>query len=456
MEPVLLVILSAVCLASLAVGIVCLVKLSGKSTDNVDQKLSELKDAQQRELSAFRQEINRTTADSVKALGDMIGQNQRDFNKTLGEKIDVLDKNLIDKQSMLQKSVQDNLLGQEQRFKTFSADNEQKLDGIRETVRKQLLSIQAENGKKLDEMRGIVDEKLQKTLEERMSQSFKLVSERLEQVYKGLGEMQNLATGVGDLKKVLSNVKSRGILGEIQLGAILREILAPEQYEENVETKKSSGKRVEFAIKLPADNDKFIYLPIDSKFPGDTYAALTDAYSAGDKDQIEACAKTLVTTIRQEAKDIHDKYISPPATTDFAILFIPFEGLYAEAVNRGLVEVLQRDYKVNIAGPSTMAALLNSLQMGFKTLAIQKRSSEVWDILSAVKTEFANFEKIIDNTRKRLNQADDELEKLVGVRTRAINRKLKSVTALPDPAKSESILGLADQSIYDDNDQKDQ
>ena len=268
-----------------------------------------------------------------------------------------------------------------------------------------------------------------------MTQSFALVNERLEQVYKGLGEMQNLASGVGDLKKVLSNVKTRGILGEIQLGSILSDILSPTQYEENVVTKKGTRNVVEFAIKLPADDDGFIYLPIDSKFPGDSYSALRDAIDDGDKAKIEIAAKQLVNTIKSEAKDIHDKYIDPPNTTDFAIMFLPFEGLYCEVVNRGLVEVLQREYKVNVAGPSTMAALLNSLQMGFKTLAVQKRSTEVWKILSDVKKEFDTFNSVLENTQNRLKQANDELEKLVGVRTRQIQRKLKDVQsseALPE------------------------
>lgn len=450
MSGIWLIALLALAFIAAAAGVVCIVKLSNSSMAESDKlamlkELKLLKEQQGRELSYFRQEINRTTADSIEKLGKIISGNQMDLNKTVNEKIETLDKNLSDKQSALQKSVQDNLTGQEQRFRTFSELNEQKLEGIRGVVEKQLNTLQNENSKKLDEMRQVVDEKLQKTLEDRMSQSFKLVSERLEQVYKGLGEMQAIASNVGDLKKVLSNVKSRGILGEIQLGAILKEILAPEQYEENVETKKGSGKRVEFAIKLPADNERYVYLPIDSKFPGDSYSALVSAYDTGDKQQIDTAARTLVSTIKSEAKDIHDKYISVPDTTDFAILFIPFEGLYAESVNRGLVEELQRLYKVNIAGPSTMAALLNSLQMGFKTLAIQKRSSEVWDILSAVKTEFARFEDVIDATQKKIIAANDELDKLVGVRTRAINRKLKSVTALSETSQSDAILGLSSE-----------
>lgn len=270
-----------------------------------------------------------------------------------------------------------------------------------------------------------------------MTQSFRLVNERLEQVYKGLGEMQTLAVGVGDLKKVLSNVKTRGILGEIQLGAILEEILSPEQYAANIATVPGSKNVVEYAVKLPGDDGAPVYLPIDSKFPGDAYVALQDAYDSGSAEAVQAAFQTLSARIKSFAKDIHDKYIEPPHTTEFGIMFLPFEGLYAEVVNRGLVEVLQRDYKVNIAGPSTMAALLNSLQMGFRTVAIQKRSSEVWAILGAVKTEFDKFGDILAATQNRLNQAGAELDKLVGVRTRAIQRKLRSVEKLDDTPSSQ-------------------
>lgn len=298
----------------------------------------------------------------------------------------------------------------------------------------------AENIRQLDNIRETVDEKLQKTLEERITQSFKTVSDRLEQVHKGLGEMQTLASGVGDLKKVLSNVKTRGILGEIQLGSILEQILSPEQYEENVKTRASGNERVEFAVKMPGSGDDFVYLPIDAKFPGDTYEALMNAYETGDKALMDAASKNLENAVKKAAKDIHDKYIEPPYTTDFAIMFLPFEGLYAEVVKSGLTEKLQRDYKVNIAGPTTMAALLNSLQMGFKTLAIQKRSSEVWKVLAAAKTEFGKFQIVIEKTQQRLNQANEELDKLVGVRTRSINRTLKSISDMGDEEDSSKYL----------------
>ena len=361
------------------------------------------------------------------------------FKKNSNNKAeDELQKILLNQQSFA-KSQNDRAVQLEQRLHSFSSGNAQSLENIRRSVDEKLESIRRENLRQLDEMRQTVDEKLQKTLEEKMNKSFSLVNERLEQVYKGLGEMQTLAVGVGDLKKVLSNVKTRGILGEIQLGAILSEILTKEQYEENIATKKGSKNVVEFAVKLPADGAGTVYLPIDSKFPGDTYSALREAVESGDRQSIESAKKALVQRIKGEAKDIHDKYIDPPNTTEFAIMFLPFEGLYSEVVNMGLVEVLQREYKVNIAGPSTMAALLNSLQMGFKTLAVQKRSAEVWKILGGVKTEFDKFNDVLVMTQQRLDQANKELDKLVGVRTRQIQRQLKDVES----------VSLSEQNLFE-------
>lgn len=361
------------------------------------------------------------------------------FKKNSNNKAeDELQKILLNQQSFAQ-SQNDRAVQLEQRLHSFSSGNAQSLENIRRSVDEKLESIRRENLRQLDEMRQTVDEKLQKTLEEKMNKSFSLVNERLEQVYKGLGEMQTLAVGVGDLKKVLSNVKTRGILGEIQLGAILSEILSKEQYEENIATKKGSKNVVEFAIKLPSDGAGTVYLPIDSKFPGDTYSALREAVESGDRQRIESAKKALVQRIKGEAKDIHDKYIDPPNTTEFAIMFLPFEGLYSEVVNMGLVEVLQREYKVNIAGPSTMAALLNSLQMGFKTLAVQKRSAEVWKILGGVKTEFDKFNDVLVMTQQRLDQANKELDKLVGVRTRQIQRQLKDVES----------VSLSEQNLFE-------
>ena len=320
----------------------------------------------------------------------------------------------------------------ERRLRSLEASNTQKLEELRAALAKDMSSLRAENAQKLDEIRHTVDEQLQDALQKRVSESFKAVNEQLEQVYKGLGEMQNLAADVGGLKQVLSGVKTRGILGELQLGAILEEILAPEQYETNVATIPGSTQRVEYAIKMPGTDGGTVWLPIDSKFPGDTYAHLQDAQASGDAQAVENARHALELVLRSEAKDIREKYVEPPYTTTFGILFLPFEGLYAEVVNAGLLEVLQRDYQVNIAGPSTMAALLNSLQMGFKTLAIQKRSGEVWQLLGAVKTEFDKFGQGLSKMQQRLRQTDEELDNLIGVRSRAISRKLRSVQSLDD------------------------
>ena len=431
MEFLIIAICAAACLISLITLIIVLKR------NNSEDKSGEIVSAVRQEISSqqsvLRQELSAQTQTSVKNMGDMLLENQRSFSHNQYERMNSL----------------------EERMKSFSMQNEQKLENIRQSVDKQLSenrqtmeikldSMQKDNNRQLEEMRKTVDERLEKSLEDKMNKSFALVSQRLEQVYKGLGEMQNLATGVGDLKKVLSNVKTRGILGEIQLGSILSEILSPEQYAENVATKSGSKNVVEFAVKLPAKDDGFIWLPIDSKFPGDTYAALREAIENGDKAQIDLAAKTLITTIKNEAKDISSKYIDPPNTTEFAIMFLPFEGLYSEVVNRGMVEVLQRDYRVNIAGPSTMAALLNSIQMGFKTLAVQKRSAEVWQVLGSVKKEFDTFAKVLENTQKKLDQANKDLDTLVGVRTRQIQRRLKDVETPPElsetvePAETEN------------------
>lgn len=343
-------------------------------------------------------------------------------------------------QSALQHTLTDQLRMMNGQLNATAVQNEQKLENIRIAMETRLGRMQTENTRQLDEMRQTVDEKLQKTLDEKLQRSFSLVSQRLEAVYKGLGEMQTLAAGVGDLKKVLSNVKTRGILGEIQLGAILEQILTREQYAENVATKPGSSDRVEYALRLPGDGDGEVYLPIDAKFPVDAYSALLDAYDSADSNAVDSAAKELDKRVRGFAKDIHDKYIEPPHTTDFGVMFLPVEGLYAEVVRRGTAERIQRDYKIVVAGPTTMAALLNSLQMGFRTLAIQKRSSEVWQVLGGVKSEFDTFAQALTQAQNRINQASNELEKLVGVRTRQIQRKLRAVTQLPQGEDSEEDL----------------
>ena len=300
---------------------------------------------------------------------------------------------------------------------------------------------------RLEKMRETVDEKLHKTLEERLGKSFEIVTNQLLEVQKGLGEMQNLASGVGDLKKVLSNVKTRGILGEIQLGNILEQILSPEQYDSNVKTKKGSDAHVEFAIKLPGKgaNDSSVYLPIDAKFPQEDYARLQTAYDIGDTVAIEASVKSLVQSVKRFAKEISSKYIDPPHTTDFGIMFLPIEGLFAEVVRQpNLITELQRDYKIVITGPTTLAAMLNSLQMGFKTLAIQKRSSEVWNVLSSVKKEFTTFGGVLEKAQKKLNEANKEIETLVTTRSRMMLSKLRNVEQLEGGFKEEQPNNIID------------
>ena len=338
---------------------------------------------------------------------------------------------LTARQEMLIQTMERSLAALQSRQTEQSMQTEQKLDQLRRTLTEGLDRMSQSNRQQLDSIRQTVDEKLQETLDRKLSDSFQLVSQRLEQVYRGLGEMQNLAAGVGDLKKVLSNVKTRGILGEIQLGAILEQMLSPEQYATNVATKKGSQANVEYAIRLPGSGEEPVWLPIDAKFPLDAYQQLLDAYDSADPAQVEGAVKLLRQRVRAFAKDVRDKYIDPPHTTDFAILFVPTEGLYAELVRCGVSEELQREFKVSLAGPTTMGALLNSLQMGFRTLAIQKRSGEVWKVLGAVKTEFNTFAAVLENTKNRLNQAGDELDKLVGVRTRKIQSTLKRVESLP-------------------------
>lgn len=322
----------------------------------------------------------------------------------------------------------------ERRLNSLQQQNAQQMEQLRKSLNDGMKALQEENARKLDQIRHTVDEQLQDALQKRVTESFKAVNAQLEQVYKGLGEMQTLAADVGGLKQVLSGVKTRGILGEIQLGAILEEILAPEQFDTNVATIPGSTQRVEYAVRLPGADGGTVWLPIDSKFPGDTYAHLQDALVAGDSAAVANARHALEMVLRSEAKDIREKYVEPPYTTAFGILFLPFEGLYAEVVNMGMLETLQRDYQVNVAGPSTMAALLNSLQMGFRTLAIQKRSGEVWQLLGAVKTEFEKFGQGLSKMQQRLRQTDEELDQLIGVRSRAISRKLRSVQLLDEPA----------------------
>lgn len=392
------------------------------------------------QLRAMQGESARTTTATLRDFSSVLAENQRQNAAASTARLESIDR----AGAARQKAANDALLAQltmlENRLKNLEDSNAARLDGVRGALVQGLNVIRADNNKKLDEIRGTVEEKLQDTLQKRINDSFRTVSAQLEQVYKGLGEMQNLAADVGSLKQVLSGVKTRGILGEVQLGAILEQILAPGQYEQNVATVPGSNNRVEYAVKLPGQNGT-VWLPIDAKFPGDTYAHLQAAQQRSDAAATAAMRKALYSVLRQEAKDIHDKYIEVPYTTGFGILFLPFEGLYAEVVSSGVTETLQRDYQITVAGPSTMAALLNALQMGFRTLAIQKRSGEVWTVLGAVKTEFEKFGAGLQQMQRHLNQTGSDLEELIGPRSRAITRKLEAVQQL-DPDTAAGLLGL--------------
>ena len=392
------------------------------------------------QLRAMQGETTRTTTANLRDFSAVLAENQRQNAAASTARLDAIER----AGAARQKAANDAMLAQltmlENRLKSLEDSNAARMDGVRGALVQGLNVIRADNNKRLDEIRGTVEEKLQDTLQKRINDSFRTVSAQLEQVYKGLGEMQNLAADVGSLKQVLSGVKTRGILGEVQLGAILEQILAPGQYDRNVVTVPGSNNRVEFAVKLPGQSGT-VWLPIDAKFPGDTYAHLQAAQQRGDAAATAAMRKALYSVLRQEAKDIHDKYIEVPYTTGFGILFLPFEGLYAEVVSSGVTETLQRDYQITVAGPSTMAALLNALQMGFRTLAIQKRSGEVWTILGAVKTEFEKFGAGLQQMQRHLNQTGSDLEELIGPRSRAITRKLEAVQQL-DPESAAGLLGL--------------
>lgn len=406
--------------------IILLKLLSPKQDQTLMHTIANLEKNQQRlelmvreEISRSREEMNSASRSDRDELANSLRAFQESFSTQLHS---LLQSNEIRLQSLIQ-------------------SNEQKLDRMRETVEQKLTSLQDDNSKKIEQMRQTVDEKLHATLEKRLGESFQLVSERLEQVHKGLGEMQTLASGVGDLKKVLTNVKTRGVWGEMQLASLLEQVLTPDQYGANVATKRGSADRVEFAVKLPGHDqaDSVVWLPIDAKFPQEDYQRLLEAQETGNTELAAAALTNLESRIKNEAKQIREKYIDPPNTTDFAILFLPVEGLYAEVLRRpGLCEMLQREYRVNITGPTTLAALLNSLQMGFRTLAIEKRSSEVWGVLGAVKTEFGKFGDILEKTKEKLDQASKSIDS-AAVRTRAIQRKLRDVQEIPPPKESESI-----------------
>ena len=436
-----------------------LLRRSGKKTadaptaqDYVDAMTPVLQgeiDLLSEQLRAMQGESLRTTSSSLRDFSAVLSENQRQAAAANTARLESIDRAGAARQKAANDAMLAQLTMMETRLKNLEDSNAVRLEGVRGAVVQGLNTIRADNNQKLEEIRGTVEEKLQDALQKRITDSFRAVSTQLEQVYKGLGEMQSLAADVGSLKQVLSGVKTRGILGEVQLGAILEQILAPGQYEENVATVPGSANRVEYAIKLPGQEGA-VWLPIDAKFPGDTYQHLQAALQQGDAAAAAAMRKALYNVLRQEAKDIHDKYIEVPYTTNFGILFLPFEGLYAEVVSGGVTETLQRDYQITVAGPSTMAALLNALQMGFRTLAIQKRSGEVWTVLGAVKTEFEKFGTGLAQMQRHLNQTGSDLEELIGTRSRAITRKLESVQQLEDDMARE-ILGIGDAGADKDN-----
>ncbi|MEQ1891019.1 MAG: DNA recombination protein RmuC [Planctomycetota bacterium] len=419
------------------------------ATDSLVKSVAELSHAQSRHLGEFSKRLieNGTATD---ARLDTL-------RKALDDRLATLQEATTHSLHGIRTAADDSAKAQRQELGSqiakLSENNERKLTELRGTVEAKLGHIQSDNAMKLEEMRKTVDEKLQSTLETRLGKSFQLVSQQLEQVHKGLGEMQSLANGVGDLKRVLTNVKTRGTWGEVQLGNLLEQILSPEQYEKNVATRPGSADRVEFAIRLPGPEGKegqVVWLPIDAKFPVEDYERLAKAADSGDQAGIDQAVKALENRLRMEAQSIKDKYLEPPHTTDFALLFLPTEGLYAEVLRRpGLVERMQREQRVVIAGPTTLAALLNSLQMGFRTLAIQQRSSEVWQVLGAVKTEFHKFGDVIDKVKKKLEEASNAVDS-ASVRSRAITRKLRSVEELP-ATQAAQLLGSADATIGDDS-----
>lgn len=389
---------------------------------DMEQKLISVEKALREEFTVNREESRKNEQSNRTEIGSSIEKLSATILSNMIE-LSNLQKNQFDTYSRTMERTLD----------AFNYNLRSSIDDLTKLQNEKFVELTKSTEENLEKMRVTVYEKLQSTLERRLSESFKVVSERLEQVHKGLGEMQSLAAGVGDLKKVLSNTKTRGVLGEVQLERILEQFLSPEQYEKNVITKKGSRETVEFAIKLPGKDydNKTVYLPLDAKFPLEVYNKLLDAYDLQNQAQIDAASKNLERFIKKSAKDIRDKYIDPPNTTDFGLMFLPTEGIYAEVLkNQSLVEFVQREYNINITGPTTLVALLNSLQMGFRSLAIEKHSSEVWKILGAVKTEFSKFETVLNSAQNKLNQASSEIDKLVGTRTRQINRKLKNVDKL--------------------------
>lgn len=427
------------------------IRLSNAVNENAESQRQEIK-RQSDEMNQKVDAIKAGNSEGLKELNSVVTEKMQTTlnerlqkqSETVSKSVTDLGKILLEQQKTQSIQAADRLERLENSFKSIQKDLNQGMIDLKKSNSEELEKIRKENQEKLDQINGTVQVKLQKTLDDKISQSFDTVSKQLKAVYEGLGEMKDVASGVKDLKNVLANVKNRGTLGEIQLGMILEDILSPGQYGSQIQISPDKNVLVDYAVILPGNDEKGIYLPIDSKFPGDTYTALMDAYDSGDPGLVKQKQEALKKELQRAAKSIKDKYIEPPYTTNFAIMFLPFEGLYSEAVRLGMVETLQRECQVNITGPSTMAAMLNSLQMGFQTLAIQKKSNEVWEILGAAKKEFQNFEDVLQSTRKRLKQADNELDKLIGTRTRAINRSLKGVSNLSSSSDTSKLLGLDD------------
>lgn len=415
--------------------IVLIAKVSKGSGAAVAPKLDEFEKRLEKYEAVLRDEFTRNRNETGRAAQLAREELTGTFTKFSG----LIEQKLVGIQNAVTASGQQSRVELAKSLHTF----EGKVDSMRDAVEKKLQAIQADNSAKLEKMRETVDEKLHKTLERRLGESFKLVSDRLELVQKGLGEMQSLAVGVGDLKKVLSNVKTKGVMGEYQLAAILEQLLTPAQYEQNVKTKKGSNDNVEFAVKIPGkdDSSRSIWLPVDAKFPTEDYSNLMNAYEIGDLPAIEICTKALKSRIEKFAKDISFKYIDPPQTTDFAIMFLPFEGLFAEVLRiPGLFETVQREHKIVITGPTTISAFLSSLQMGFRSLAVEKRTSEIWELLGAVKTEFSKFGDVLEKTKNKIDSASRDLDS-AGVRSRAIERHLRDVQELPAGRNEHLSLG---------------
>jgi DNA recombination protein RmuC len=415
-----------------------------KISESMSNTLKDLSAAEKVQLDTFSAqltELTRSTSGSLDTMRVQASANAKELREEIVKALTGISETTARTMGELGKTQKSQLDAMAAAMNQLSETNAAKLETVRSTVETKLQMLQTDNAKQLENMRQTVDEKLQGTLEKRLGESFRQVSERLEQVHKGLGEMQTLATGVGDLKKVLTNVKTRGTWGEIQLGALLEQVLSAEQYVRNASTREGA-ERVEFAVKLPGQNgDAPVLLPVDAKFPVEDYQRLLDAQERADAEGIDMAGRQLETRIKACARDIRDKYINPPASTDFGILFLPIEGLFAEVIRRpGLAECIQRDCRVVIAGPTTLWSILNSLQMGFRTLAIQKRSSEVWTLLGAVKTEWTKYGEVLDAVQKRINQASETIEK-AKVRTRAIGRKLRNVQEMPIE-ESSALLSL--------------